>query len=60
MEFAKKMGLGGGMIWSIDTDDFLGVSGTKFPLLRAINEALENVSIKTTVFKILPTGLATE
>lgn len=44
MKFARDMGLGGGMIWSIDTDDFLGVTGTKFPLLRAINEALGNVS----------------
>jgi hypothetical protein len=32
------------MVWSIDTDDFLGSnggdSGSKYPLLRAINYAL--------------------
>lgn len=33
------------MIWSIETDDFNGVSGSKFPLLRAINKAMGNVSI---------------
>jgi hypothetical protein len=27
------------MIWSVETDDFLGkCNGTKYPLLRAINE----------------------
>ncbi|XP_057334455.1 acidic mammalian chitinase-like [Microplitis mediator] len=36
-EFAKQMGLGGVMIWSIETDDFHGICGEKYPLLRAIN-----------------------
>lgn len=39
-----KMGLGGGMVWSVETDDFNGISGVKNPLLRAINDALGNVS----------------
>ena len=40
-EFAFDQGLAGVMIWSIDTDDFTGnCFGTKFPLLRAINNAL--------------------
>lgn len=34
-DYVKKNGLGGGMIWSIDTDDFKGFcTGQKFPLLN--------------------------
>lgn len=32
------------MIWSVDTEDFRGLCGTKFPLLTAINKALGKVS----------------
>lgn len=36
--FASAMNLGGGMIWSVETDDFLGeCHGVKYPLLRTIN-----------------------
>jgi len=35
---AKSLGLGGGMVWSIETDDFRGVSGKKYPILSVINE----------------------
>jgi hypothetical protein len=28
------------MIWSIETDDFKGIGGTKFPILKAIRQAL--------------------
>lgn len=36
--FANSMNLGGAMIWSIETDDFLGeCHGQKFPLLSTIN-----------------------
>uniref|UniRef100_A0A0P4WCZ4 chitinase n=2 Tax=Scylla olivacea TaxID=85551 RepID=A0A0P4WCZ4_SCYOL len=41
--YAQRLGLGGVMIWSIDTDDFTGAcsqKGIKFPMLRAINQAL--------------------
>lgn len=38
-EFAKQMNLGGGMIWSLETDDFHGVSGETFPLLKTINRS---------------------
>lgn len=40
-QFAYDQGLAGVMTWSIDTDDFTGTcNGHRFPLLRAINNAL--------------------
>jgi hypothetical protein len=37
----NPQGLAGVMTWSIDTDDFTGTcNGHRFPLLRAINNAL--------------------
>ncbi|XP_008210082.1 probable chitinase 2 [Nasonia vitripennis] len=38
----NKLNLGGMMAWSIETDDFKGVCGEKFPLLKTINYALRN------------------
>lgn len=36
-QYAKAMGLAGGMVWSIETDDFRGLCGEgKYPLLNAI------------------------
>ncbi|KAJ3653198.1 hypothetical protein Zmor_012462 [Zophobas morio] len=43
-EYAKSLNLGGVMIWSIETDDFKGISGTKYPILRTINQALGNTA----------------
>ncbi|KAF2899378.1 hypothetical protein ILUMI_06797 [Ignelater luminosus] len=44
VNFAKKMLLGGAMIWSIETDDFRGVCGSKYPILSAINAAIRGGS----------------
>ncbi|XP_067001763.2 chitinase-3-like protein 1 [Anabrus simplex] len=45
-QFAVDLGLGGAMIWSVETDDFLGTcAGYKYPLLTAINEVLSGGSI---------------
>lgn len=40
VEYAQKLNLGAVMIWSIETDDFRGDCGVKYPLLKAINQAL--------------------
>ncbi|CAN8029343.1 unnamed protein product, partial [Ixodes persulcatus] len=40
VEFAKALGLAGGMVWSIETDDFQGTChGIKYPMLSTINQA---------------------
>ncbi|KAL1512585.1 hypothetical protein ABEB36_002154 [Hypothenemus hampei] len=41
VEFANDLGLGGIMVWSIETDDAYGVSDIRFPLLKAIQNALD-------------------
>ncbi|KAH9416601.1 Cht9p [Dermatophagoides pteronyssinus] len=40
--YAKAMGLAGGMIWSIETDDFGGHCGQRYPLLNAIRRVFES------------------
>ena len=37
-EYIQSMGLAGGMLWSIDTDDFRGLCGRRFGLLETLNE----------------------
>lgn len=38
MQFIKDLDLGGAMVWSLETDDFLGLCGKgKYPLLYTIN-----------------------
>ncbi|XP_058795563.1 chitotriosidase-1-like isoform X2 [Phymastichus coffea] len=41
-EFAKNLGLGGMMVWGVETDDFKGVCGDKYPLLKTINYVLRD------------------
>lgn len=41
-KFAKSLGLGGAMVWSIETDDFRGICGSKYPLLKTLNHVLRN------------------
>ena len=40
-KYVMSKGLGGIMLWSIETDDFNGVCGDKYPLLRTINKVLK-------------------
>lgn len=44
-EFAKKLGLGGMMLWSVETDDFKGICGEKYPLLKTINAVLRDGAV---------------
>ena len=50
------MGLGGAMVWSIDTDDFNGNCGEKYPLINMLNKVLrpENVFGNTTPMPTSP------
>ncbi|XP_045475619.1 probable chitinase 10 [Harmonia axyridis] len=44
-QYIKAMGLGGGMIWALDLDDFKNLCGCEeYPLLRTINRVLRNYS----------------
>ncbi|KAB0801555.1 hypothetical protein PPYR_05909 [Photinus pyralis] len=40
VQYIKQRDLGGAMIWSIDTDDFRGTCGTKYPILTTIKNGL--------------------
>lgn len=45
-EYIKNMGLGGGMIWALDLDDFKNICDCEeYPLLRTINRVLRNYSV---------------
>lgn len=49
IDYGKQFGIGGVIVWSIETDDFRGLcNGEDYPLLRSINKALRGNSIKTT------------
>jgi len=40
VSFLKQMGLSGGMIWALETDDFMGRCGARYPLLNKVNNML--------------------
>lgn len=42
MDYIKKEGFGGGMIWAIDLDDFRGVCGPKNPLISVMFDKLKD------------------
>lgn len=42
MDLVQTYNLAGAMVWSIETDDFRGKCGEKYPLLNAINRKLGN------------------
>lgn len=45
-EYIKAMGLGGGMIWALDLDDFRNECDCEnYPLLKTINRALRNYAV---------------
>nr|CAD7199393.1 unnamed protein product [Timema douglasi] len=47
-QFVKSLGLGGGMIWALDLDDFRNRCGCgRHPLLRTINSELRGLSADT-------------
>lgn len=46
VDYAKNNNLGGGMVWSLETDDFRGhCFGQKYPLLTAIATRLNGASV---------------
>ena len=49
MEYVKGRGLGGAMIWAVDLDDYLGLCGSRWPLLSVMNRQLrrEETSLTT-------------
>lgn len=40
MNYIRRNGLGGTVVWTIDMDDFKGLCGEKYPLLEVINNKL--------------------
>lgn len=62
-DFIYEHGLGGGMVWSVETDDFHGTCGERFTLLKTLNRRLLNngavTSSTTTTSTISPTSSST-
>lgn len=50
MDWVKSTGIGGVMVWSADMDDFRGNcgAGTKYPLLNALVDGLQNYTVALT------------
>ena len=46
-KYIREMNLGGGVIWTLDFDDFRGSCGCdKYPLLRALNQELRDEEVE--------------
>ncbi|CAD6225809.1 GSCOCT00005737001.2-RA-CDS [Cotesia congregata] len=41
-QFAKEKGLGGAMVWSVETDDFHGICRESYPLIKTLNVVLQS------------------
>jgi chitinase len=54
-KYVLSNGLGGAMVWSMETDDFLGLCGSrKYPLLTALNTVLNGGVLPSTVSTSTP------
>lgn len=47
-DYIKENGLGGGMVWSVETDDFHGTCGEQYTLLNTLNRGLRDNGVITT------------
>uniref|UniRef100_A0A2P2HWQ1 Chitinase 3 n=1 Tax=Hirondellea gigas TaxID=1518452 RepID=A0A2P2HWQ1_9CRUS len=50
MDWVKRTGIAGVMVWSVDMDDFRGNcgAGLKYPLLNAMHQGLDNYTVSLT------------
>ncbi|XP_054165981.1 endochitinase-like [Oppia nitens] len=55
MDWVKKEGMGGGMVWAIDLDDFTGICGKQNPLLTVMKNKLDGYQVI-----VDPTGATTK
>ncbi|XP_053686881.1 acidic mammalian chitinase-like [Sabethes cyaneus] len=59
-DVVNSYGLAGGMLWSIETDDFLGKCGRKFELTATLKDCLASTSTATTAKPSTTTATTTK